>query len=354
MTEQERGWRVILRDAWRNLTTPHELKIGRIAFNILVALMVGNLVTLLVIRHEDARRTDQQWLSIDSLKLTLFRLQNPYYPPPDQLYITGGRLPDLPEVTKRKNDLWASYINRRPVTFELIRRVYQYADRIEYLKELVRQYGLHEDFIYLIIHEAWLKDDATSWANARGACQFMKDTAIEQDLQIKLRSRNSAEIIYDERLSFPHCVKAAFNHLQSIQQMFYNDPHLAMAAYNAGGTTLKQAIREQNTKDYFSLRLPDETMNYVLRIAIEKELIENHLAYGFSTFGLKRVQTICTAQRELKLTKSETLLAIAQDSLGITYNQLRECNPQILLKNAQDRLPATSSRRPYVLNIPLR
>ncbi|MCP5793701.1 hypothetical protein NL312_32740, partial [Klebsiella pneumoniae] len=61
---------------------------------------------------------------------------------------------------------------------------------------------------------------------------------------------------------------------------------LALAAYNAGPGRIQQAINRNQAAglptDYWSLKLPQETMNYVPRFLAVAQIIKNPKAYGIS------------------------------------------------------------------------
>ena len=61
---------------------------------------------------------------------------------------------------------------------------------------------------------------------------------------------------------------------------------MALAAYNAGPGRIQQAINRNQAAglptDYWSLKLPQETMNYVPRFLAVAQIIKNPRAYGVS------------------------------------------------------------------------
>lgn len=64
---------------------------------------------------------------------------------------------------------------------------------------------------------------------------------------------------------------------------------LALAAYNAGPGRIQQAINRNQAAgllDYWSLKLPQETMNYVPRFLAVAQIIKTPSNYGVSLHHL--------------------------------------------------------------------
>ena len=64
-----------------------------------------------------------------------------------------------------------------------------------------------------------------------------------------------------------------------------------MAAYNAGPGRIQQAINRNQAAglptDYWSLKLPQETMNYVPRFLAVAQIIKTHALMGFRYLRLQ-------------------------------------------------------------------
>ena len=109
---------------------------------------------------------------------------------------------------------------------------------------------------YLPVVESRLKPGATSSVGAAGLWQFMPGTAAAYELKINRH--------LDERRDPYKSSEAAVKMLGKLYQQF-GDWALVLAAYNCGPTRLRRAIRESNSRDFWTLRsyLPKETQRYV-------------------------------------------------------------------------------------------
>jgi len=82
----------------------------------------------------------------------------------------------------------------------------------------------------------------------------------------------------DERQSVVKSTDAALNYLEKLYNQF-NSWELALAAYNAGEGRVARAIknnqRRKKATDYYSLKLPRETRNYVPKLIAIRNIIQN-------------------------------------------------------------------------------
>ena len=89
---------------------------------------------------------------------------------------------------------------------------------------------------------------------------------------------------YDGRMDSFEATRAALDYLQKLHKEFRGDWFLALAAYNAGEGRVGRAIKENRRKgrptDYWNLRLPKETREYVPRLLAYKEIIRHPSRYG--------------------------------------------------------------------------
>ena len=133
---------------------------------------------------------------------------------------------------------------------------------IHYVTEQLSDAGLPLELVLLPIIESTYDAYAYSPSHAAGLWQFIPATARRFDLK---RDR-----WYDGRRDVVASTTAAIAYLSYLNQRFDNDWLLALAAYNAGEGTVGRAIRA-NTKlgkptDFWHLKLPKETLNYVPKL----------------------------------------------------------------------------------------
>lgn len=128
-----------------------------------------------------------------------------------------------------------------------------------------------------VIESAYL-GNARSRSGAGGLWQIMPITARELGLRM--------DWWYDGRRDALASTKAALSYLRLLNNRLDNDWLLTLAAYNAGFTTVNQAIQKNLRKgkptDFWHLALPEETMNYVPRFLAVVAMIDNPEAYAIT------------------------------------------------------------------------
>ena len=140
-----------------------------------------------------------------------------------------------------------------------LRRV---VERISGLRPLVdpilKEQGVPAEILGLMLVESGGNPWALSPKGARGLWQLMPATARRYDLRVTDGT--------DDRLDVQKSTLAAARHLRDLQERFGSWP-LALAAYNAGADTVKQAVSRAGTTDFATLSslrlLPAETRAYV-------------------------------------------------------------------------------------------
>jgi len=117
---------------------------------------------------------------------------------------------------------------------------------------------------------------ARSHAAAAGMWQFIPSTG----RLYGLKQRRG----YDGRMDSFEATRAALDYLQKLNKDFNGDWFLSLAAYNAGEGRVQRAINYNRRKgrptNYWSLRLPKETREYVPRLLAYKEIIRHPKRYG--------------------------------------------------------------------------
>ena len=193
------------------------------------------------------------------------------------------------------NDLW----DRIRDGFELedsdsplvIKHVRWYADRPDYVDRMMSRSSRYLFYIVeeverrkmpmelalLPFIESAFNPEAFSRAKASGMWQFMPATG--KDFKL------TQNIFRDERRDVIQSTDAALDYLQRLYKMF-GDWELALAAYNWGEGNVSKAIKRNQAKklptDYASLKMPDETRNYVPKLLAVKNIVANPKSYGLT------------------------------------------------------------------------
>ncbi|AWY20835.1 LysM peptidoglycan-binding domain-containing protein [Moraxella bovis] len=135
--------------------------------------------------------------------------------------------------------------------------------------------GIPTELALLPIIESSYDPSATSNAAAAGLWQFIPSTG-------RIYGLNQSTT-YDGRRDIIESTRAAYDFLTSLYNQF-GSWELALGAYNAGPGRIQRAIDANRNAglptDYWSLRLPTETMNYVPRFMAVAQIVKNPQSYG--------------------------------------------------------------------------
>ncbi|MCP1727076.1 membrane-bound lytic murein transglycosylase D [Natronospira proteinivora] len=149
---------------------------------------------------------------------------------------------------------------------------------LAYILDEIEERGLPTELALLPIVESAYDPFAYSHGRAAGMWQFIPSTGRHFGLK--------QNWWYDGRRDFIASTDAALTYMENLAERFDGDWELALAAYNAGGGNVSRAIRRNRQQsrdlDYWSLRLPRETMHYVPKMMALREVIENPEKYGVS------------------------------------------------------------------------
>ena len=125
--------------------------------------------------------------------------------------------------------------------------------------------------------ESAYNPQALSVAKAAGMWQFVPGTGRDYNLKQNMWQ--------DERRDVLASTSAALDYLSRLHDMF-GDWHLALAAYNWGEGNVQRAIARNEAAglptDYLSLRMPNETRNYVPKLQAVKNIVTNPQIYGLT------------------------------------------------------------------------
>ncbi|MGR2826454.1 LysM peptidoglycan-binding domain-containing protein [Acinetobacter sp. 1124_18A] len=206
------------------------------------------------------------------------------------------------------------FISRQPYLDRLSARASRYLYHT--VKEAERR-GLPTELALLPVIESSYDPAATSSAAAAGLWQFIPSTGRIYGLK--------QTGMYDGRRDVVESTRAAYEFLGSLYNQF-GSWELALAAYNAGPGRIQQAINRNQAAglptDYWSLKLPQETMNYVPRFLAVAQIIKNPKAYGVELPPIANRPHF----REITLSAPLTLNEIASTA-GLSRAELYALNP---------------------------
>lgn len=137
-----------------------------------------------------------------------------------------------------------------------------------YIQDVLKKYGIPDDFKFMPLVESRLKN-ATSNAGAGGFWQIMPGTAKDLGLVVD-RS-------VDERNNIIKSTNAAARYILSLYQQT-NSWTLTAASYNFGIGNIGSVIKKQGTRNYYKMRLNQETAEYLYNLVACK------LIYNYSIF----------------------------------------------------------------------
>lgn len=221
--------------------------------------------------------------------------------------------------TGRGRDQFQLYLSRSGVYMDL-------------LAHNLKAEGVPEELANLVFVESGFNMHARSVARAVGPWQFIRGTA-------KIFGLKMTPYV-DQRRDPELATRAAARYLRRLYTMFDGSWPLALAAYNSGEGTVQRAIKKQKTEDYWSLRLPRETQEYVPQFLAAMEIASDPERYGFdlptdSPFRFDEV--VLRGPVDLKLVSGIT---------AIPLDDLKELNPMFVRHRAPAGQDGTQIRVP--------
>ncbi|WP_417580464.1 transglycosylase SLT domain-containing protein [Nitrincola sp.] len=145
-----------------------------------------------------------------------------------------------------------------------------------YILEQVIERSMPAEVALIPFIESGYNPFAVSPARAAGPWQFIPGTARNFGLE--------SNWWYDGRRDIVASTDAALTYLTKLNDMFDGDWLLTFAAYNAGEGNVLRAIKRNNNAnqpiDYWSLRLPGETMRYVPKLLATAKMIRDADSLG--------------------------------------------------------------------------
>lgn len=228
-------------------------------------------------------------------------------------------------------DKWLDYFTGRgrPTFERWLTRSGLYMDS---MKKTLEREGVPTDLVHLVFVESGFNPQARSYAAAVGPWQFIRGTAKMFGLTM-----NSW---VDERKDPEASTVAAARYLKHLYGLFNSWP-LALASYNAGEGTVLRAIKAQGSTNYWDLRLPRQTEDYVPQFMAALAISRDPVKYGFDSVELDDPM----AFDEIALKGAVDLRTVARLA-GCSYEELRDLNPAVLRGAATSRSGITTLRVP--------
>jgi membrane-bound lytic murein transglycosylase D len=189
---------------------------------------------------------------------------------------------------------------------------------IPLMKEIFKSYGLPEDLVFVALIESGFNPAAYSRARAVGPWQFIRSTGRKYGLRI--------DEWIDERRDPIKSTIAAAKYLRDLYNMFGSWP-LALASYNAGEGRVMRAMARTRSDDFWDLRssryLRRETKNYVPKFMAATIIAKNPEKYGF------KLDLWEPLQFDEVVIESPTDLRVIAQATGVTYQDLKDLNPEL-------------------------
>ncbi|MEK8048488.1 transglycosylase SLT domain-containing protein [Ideonella margarita] len=234
-------------------------------------------------------------------------------------------------------DLWVRV--RRGFTMsdlddDYVRRFEQYyATRPDYVKRMTERGGRYlfhvvqeiekrnmpTELALLPFIESAFNPQAMSTAKASGMWQFIPSTGKDYSL--------TQNVFRDDRRNVLASTRAALDYLDRLHDMF-GDWHLALAAYNWGQGNVQRAItRNQKAglpTDYASLKMPDETRQYVPKLQAVKNIVMQPDQYKLELPALKNHPYFLSVPIERDID-----VDLAAKLAGVSLDEFKSLNPQM-------------------------
>jgi len=190
---------------------------------------------------------------------------------------SGYKMKQKPSRRIRNFESWYS---KRP---EYVQRMLERSEKyLFYVVNEVEKRNMPMEIALLPMIESAYNPIATSRKKAAGMWQFIPSTGkiygLKQDWWV------------DNRRNVMQSTNAALNYLEKLHKEF-GTWELALASYNAGEGRISRAIkrnkRNKKSRNYYNLRIPRETKNYVPKLFAIKNIIRNPRKYGLNLPDIK-------------------------------------------------------------------
>jgi membrane-bound lytic murein transglycosylase D len=222
----------------------------------------------------------------------------------------------LGDFRQSRIDSQADWFASQP---EYIERTFsRAAPYLHYIVNEVEARGMPMELALLPVIESAFQPYAYSRARATGLWQFMAVTGGRFGLK--------QDWWYDGRRDVVAATQAALDYLQYLHDMFDGDWLLAVAAYNCGEGNVSRAVRRNKSAhkptDFWNLKLPKETRDYVPRLLAMSRIVANPERYGLEIEGMLDEPYFIRAE-----TGGQISMEVAAELAGVSTEDLYSLNP---------------------------
>ena len=185
---------------------------------------------------------------------------------------SGFTLQDIDSPLIAKHEQW--YATRPEYVARMMERAGRY---LYYITSEVERRGMPSEIALLPMIESGFNPGAYSSSKASGIWQFMPTTGRNFGLR--------QNWWYDGRRDIVGATTGALDYLEKLHDMF-GDWELALAAYNWGEGAVQRAQEKNRRKglpvNYSSLKLPDETRNYLPKLLAMKHIVDHPSSFNLT------------------------------------------------------------------------
>lgn len=236
----------------------------------------------------------------------------------------GFAMHDLDSPLIARHEQW--YASRPDYVARMTERSQRY---LYFITEEVEKRGMPTEIALLPMIESAFNPGAYSIGSASGIWQFIPSTGRNFGLQ--------QNWWYDGRRDIVNATKGALDYLQKLHDQF-GDWELALAAYNWGEGAVERAQQHNRKRglptNYASLKMPDETRNYVPKLLAIKNIVSNPDKFGLALQSVPNQPyfTAVTTARHIDVKLAAKLANISLEEF-IALNPAHN-RPVILQENA--------------------
>ena len=217
------------------------------------------------------------------------------------------------------NDRVAQHISWFQKHPDYLKSVMERADiYLHLVLEEVQARNLPAEIALLPVVESSFRPFAYSHGRAAGLWQFIPSTGKRFGLK--------QNWWYDGRRDVLASTRAALDYLEYLHNHVKGDWLLALAAYNSGEGTVNRAIRKNRKAgrptDFWHLKLPRETRDYVPKLLALRCIVQTPEAYGIQLRPIEDQPRLTTVE-----TGGQIDLALAAELADISLDTVYELNP---------------------------